>query len=173
MKAMGTFWATVMVVGLMVSSAAAQQGMMWHGSGGWGPMGEYCRMFSPHDLETMKGEIVTIEKGIPRMGMGHGVRMVLKTDKGEIPVHLGPSWYIENQDVKLEAGDQVEVTGARVKVQAKGEMHHGQGMMGVRPWMMDDQEFLMASEVKKGDQVLVLRDKDGMPRWGGWRSRGK
>jgi len=173
MRGMWSFWGTVTAIGLMVSTAGAQQGMMWHGSGGWGAMGDYCRMFSPDNLETIKGEVVRIEKGTPRMGMGPGVRMVVKNEKEEIPVHLGPAWYIENQDVKLETGDQVEITGSKVKGHAKGAMHQGQGMMGGRPWMMDDQEFLMAAEVKKGDQTLVLRDKDGMPHWSGWRSRGR
>jgi hypothetical protein len=29
-------------------------------------------------------------------------------------VHLGPSWYLENQDVKIEPKDKVEVKGSRI-----------------------------------------------------------
>ncbi len=28
--------------------------------------------------------------------------MNVKTDKETVSVHLGPSWYLENQDVKIE-----------------------------------------------------------------------
>lgn len=30
---------------------------------------------------------------------------------------------------------------------------------------------LVAAEVKKGGEVLVLRDANGFPAWGGWRRR--
>ena len=39
--------------------------------------------------------------------------MLVKTDKETISVHLGPSWYLENQDIKLEPKDKVDVKGAR------------------------------------------------------------
>ena len=32
--------------------------------------------------------------------------MLVKTDKDTVSVHLGPSWYLENQDVKIAAEGQ-------------------------------------------------------------------
>jgi len=83
--------------------------------------------------------------------MSAGVHMTLKTDKETISVQLGPSWYIENQDVKIEAKDKVEVKGSRIT--------------------FDGKPAIIAAEVKKGDEVLKLRDDNGFPLWSGWRRR--
>jgi hypothetical protein len=37
--------------------------------------------------------------------------------------------------------------------------------------MMGNMEAVIAREVKKGSETLVLRDKNGMPLWSGYRSR--
>ena len=73
----------------------------------------------------------------------------LKSEKEIIPVHLGPSWYMEKQAVTIAAGDKVEVTGSRIMYRGK--------------------PTIIAAEVKKGDQVLKLRDASGVPAWAGQR----
>ena len=45
--------------------------------------------------------------------------MNVKTDKETISVHLGPSWYFENQDVKIQPKDKVEVKGAKTTFAGK------------------------------------------------------
>jgi hypothetical protein len=137
---------------LTLSPVALAQGMKWRGSGGWGPGGAYGRMYDPKTVDTVTGEVVKVDRITPMRGMSGGVHLVLKTDKGDVSVHLGPQWYLENQDVKIEPKDTVEVTGSRVTVQG--------------------QPALIAAEVKKGDQVLKLRDTAGTPVWAGWRKRG-
>jgi hypothetical protein len=137
---------------LTLSPVALAQGMKWRGSGGWGPGGAYGRMYDPKTVDTVTGEVVKVDRITPMRGMSGGVHLVLKTDKGDVSVHLGPQWYLENQDVKIEPKDTVEVTGSRVTVQG--------------------QPALIAAEVKKGDQVLKLRDAAGTPVWAGWRKRG-
>jgi hypothetical protein len=73
------------------------------------------------------------------------VRLTVKTDKGTIPVFLGPNWFIEKQGMKISALDQIQVTGSRIMVRGK--------------------PVIIAAEVKKGDQVLKLRDERGAPLW--------
>jgi hypothetical protein len=85
-------------------------------------------------------------------GMSSGVHLVVKTDKGDVSVHLGPQWYLENQDVKIQPKDKVEVKGSRVTVQG--------------------QPAIIAAEVEKGGETLVLRDEAGVPMWAGWRAQG-
>lgn len=137
---------------LTLSPVALAQGMKWRGSGGWGPGGAYGRMYDPKTVDTVTGEVVKVDRITPMRGMSGGVHLVLKTDKGDVSVHLGPQWYLENQDVKIEPKDAVQVTGSRVTVQG--------------------QPALIAAEVKKGDQVLKLRDAAGTPVWAGWRKQG-
>jgi hypothetical protein len=122
------------------------------GEGGWGHHGQYGRLWDPNTVETVKGEIVDVKRVTPMKGMGAGIHFVLKTDKETISVHLGPQWYIENQDMTLKPKDKVEVTGSRVKI--------------------NDVPVILAAEVVKDDQVLKLRDEHGVPMWAGWRHRG-
>lgn len=147
MRSVVAFVAMLAIV--VPSSHALAQGMKWRGSGGWGPASAYGRMYDPKITETVSGEVVKIERITPMRGMSSGVHVVLKTDKGDLSVHLGPQWYLENQDVKIESKDKLEVTGSRVVVQG--------------------QPALIAAEVKKGDEVLKLRDASGFPMWAGWR----
>ena len=85
------------------AAALAQQGVMWRGGGGWGSGMPYSRMFNPQTVETIRGVVVLVEKIAPMRGMAYGVHAVVKTDKETISVHLGPDWYITNQDVRIEA----------------------------------------------------------------------
>jgi hypothetical protein len=75
---------------------------------------------------------------------------MVKTDKETISVHLGPGWYIENQDVKIEPHDRIEVKGSRITFEGK--------------------PAIIAAEVKKGDETLVLQDTSGFPVLSGWRA---
>jgi len=138
---------------LVSSDSFAQRGpgMMWRGSGGWGPGTQYNRMYDPKTVETISGEITAVDRITPAKGMSGGVHMNVKTDKETISVHLGPGFYIENQDVKLQAKDKVEVKGSRIT--------------------FDGKPAIIAAEVKKGEEVLKLRDDAGFPVWIGWRRR--
>ena len=134
-----------------VSFAQRGPAMMWRGSGGWGPGTQYNRMYDPKTVETISGEVASVDRITPAKGMSGGVHMNVKTDKETISVHLGPSWYLENQDVKIAAKDKVEVKGSRIT-------------FGGKP-------VIIAAEVKKGDEVLKLRDDAGFPVWIAWRRR--
>jgi hypothetical protein len=134
-----------------LSFAQPRGGMMWRGSGGWGPGSQYNRIYDSKALETITGEVTAIDRITPIKGMSGGVHINVKTDKETISVHLGPSWYLENQDIKIEVKDKVEVKGSRVT-------------FGGKP-------ALIASEIRKGNEVLTLRDEAGFPAWMAWRRR--
>lgn len=145
----------IAVVGILVTAVSSfaqpRPGTMWRGSGGWGPGSQYNKMYDPKAVETISGEVTKVDRITPAKGMTGGVHMLVKTDKETVSVHLGPSWYIENQDVKIEPKDKVEVKGSRVT-------------FGGKP-------ALIASEVRKGNEVLTLRDEAGFPAWMAWRRR--
>jgi hypothetical protein len=152
MKKFITLMTMVTLLGfIFTTEALAQRGMGQKGSGGWGAGTPYGRMYNPQTVETICGEVVSVDKITPMKGMYYGVHLALKTDKETISVHLGPAWYIENQDVKIEPKDKIEVKGSRIT--------------------FEDKPALIAAEVKKGDDVLVLRDTSGFPVWSGWRRR--
>lgn len=66
-----------------------------------------------------------------------------------ISVHLGPGWYIENQDIKIEPKDKIEVRGSRITFKGK--------------------PAIIAAEIKKGEEILKLRDENGFSVWCDWR----
>ena len=136
---------------MVTAESFAQPMMKWRGSGGWGMGSHYGRMYDPKTVETISGVVEKIEKITPMKGMSYGVHVLVKTEKETIDIHLGPGWYIENQDVKIMQGDKVEVTGSRITFQ--------------------DKPAIIAAEVKKGDEILKLRDGNGSPAWAGWRRR--
>jgi len=119
--------------------------------GGWGMGSSYQRMYNPATVETVTGTVQSVQKTTPMRGMQYGIHLIVKTDKETIPVHLGPGWFIEKQDQQIAKGDSVEVKGSRATV-------------GGKP-------VIIAAEVKKGDEVLKLRDENGVPVWAGWRRR--
>ena len=140
-----------MAGGLVIGEAWAQKGMRLKGSGGWAPGSPYARLYDPRTVETVSGEIASVDPITPMKGMSPGVHLTVKADKETLSVHLGPTWYLENQDVKLAPGDTVEITGSRITFAG--------------------QPALIATEVKKGNETLTLRDGAGNPMWSAWRRR--
>jgi hypothetical protein len=152
MKKMGAVKVALAIFSLLFTVGSfAQMGPMWKGSGGWGMGMQYSKMYNPNTVETVTGVVVGLDKITPMKGMSHGVHMMMKTDKETISVHLGPEWYIENQDIKIEQKDKVEVKGSRITFEGK--------------------PTIIAAEVKKGKEILKLRDEKGIPVWSGWRHR--
>ena len=134
-----------------VNESIAQRGMGRGRPRGWGPGNQYCLVYKPDTTETISGEVISVEKTVPRKGMFYGVHLMVKTAKKTVSVNLGPGWYIENQGIIIEPEDKLEITGSRVT--------------------FDGEEAIIASEVKKGDEVLKLRDENGLPFWRGRRAR--
>jgi hypothetical protein len=103
------------------------------------------RNYDPKTVETIQGKVLSVEKTTPAQGRGYGVHLVLQTDKETISVHLGPAWYLDKQTPHIEANDTITVTGSRVTI--------------------DGKPAIIAAQVKKGNEILKLRDENGIPAW--------
>ena len=102
-------------------------------------------MFDPKTLETFSGEVTTVDQLAPGYGMSDRVSLALKTDKHMILVILGPTWFYKVRNFKIEPKDRLEVKGSMITTM--------------------EEPLFIATEVKKGDQVLNLRDDSGYPVW--------
>lgn len=112
----------------------------------------YKEIFDPKTIKTISGQVIKIDQ-VPEFGFGLQMRLTVFVDKKEIlPVLLGPAFYIVSprQTKHFKLGDNVTVTGSQVAV--RGE------------------PFMIATTVKIGNEVLRLRDKDGIPGWIGWKT---
>jgi hypothetical protein len=103
-------------------------------------------------VETLSGTVIEVERlGPQRVERLSQVHLLLKTDRETLTVQLGPESWLAQQNFNLAPGDQVTIKGSRIN----------------RP----RETFLIAGEVKKGNQVLSLRDENGRPLWA--RDRGQ
>ena len=102
------------------------------------------RNYDSKTVETIQGKVVSVEK-TPSKGGAYGVHLILQAEKETISVHLGPGWYVEKQTPRIEPNDTVIVTGSRVTVGGK--------------------TVIIGAQVKKGNEVLNLRDENGIPAW--------
>jgi hypothetical protein len=134
------------------------------GGMGWGIGSAYNRLYNPTTLETLKGVVVSVDSfsamaatpaltpsGRQMPGMHPGIRLMLKTEKDTISVHLGPAWFIENQEGRILARDSVEVIGSRIT--------------------FIDKPAIIAAHITKGRAELRLRDEKGVPVWSAWRRK--
>ena len=97
-------------------------------------------------VETLSGTVMEVEQLPPRMAARLSeVHLQLKTDKETVLVKLGPQSWLAQNNFTLAPGDGVTIKGSRIR----HPLH----------------SFLMAGEVRKGNQVLPLRDENGRPLW--------
>ena len=123
-----------------------------HGKGeGCAAKGSDCPGYDKSAMTTFKAQVVSLDKEECKGCKMMHVDLVVQTKDEKLTVRLGPAWYIDKQGL-LEKNDVVEIYASKTK---KG-----------------DTDFLVAGKIIKGEDVLVLRDKDGLPMWRGWR-RGK
>ena len=111
------------------------------------------KIFDPKTITTITGKIVKAEP-VLEPGFGMRLQLLVYTDKKGIQqVYLGPIWYIEGsgQEKRFKAGDEVTVSGSQVT--------------------LNDEPYIIATTVKRGNGVLRLRNNDGVPAWVGWTTK--
>jgi hypothetical protein len=103
------------------------------------------RDYDPKTVETIGGNVLSVEKITPAKRRGDWVQLMLQTQKETIAVQLGPAWYIDKQTPRIEANDTITVTGSRLT--------------------LDGRLAIVAADVTKGNELLKLRDDNGLPFW--------
>ena len=109
-------------------------------------------LYAPNTETTVKGTVQQVGTAVvPGGGLGQQAQgkysgpilLDLKADSGMFKVVVGPSSFVESKGFKFAQGDQIEVTGSK----------------------FHDENTIIAREIKRGDQVLVLRNTQGIPEW--------
>lgn len=112
----------------------------------WKEGGEYDSLFNPNAVRTLHGTIASVGTFRLEGTDVEGLRLRVKTDDGKtVTVHAGPRPYVERQNISLHYGDEVTIMGSPAKV----------------GW----RDVIVASQIKKGEDTLELRTKEGKPRW--------
>ena len=147
-------WIGIIVVALVLASFTLADAQRWGGKGRWPAWaGNYYHWnWNPATVETLKGEVMTKDTITPPKGRSvlPAVGLTLKKeDEYAIYAHLGPQWYFDKQELAVEVGDKVEVTGSKITVEGN--------------------TVLLVSSIKKGDKTWQFRDPQGFPYWSGRR----
>lgn len=112
-----------------------------------GKGGESGGQYNPKTVVTVSGVVVSKTQPSVQQGLPYLVYLTLETEAGQIAIFLGPNLYVDQLPVKIKALDRIQVTGSKV--------------------MWGGKTVILAAEVKKGDQVLKVRDPHGVPLWSG------
>ncbi len=97
----------------------------------------------------LNGEIIAIEYYDAGNCMNSGIHIRLKTASSEMSVHLGPVWYVNQQEQLLSIGDSAAVTGLQTQ--------------------FNGQPAVIAIDITTSRGMLKLRDERGTPFWRGNR----
>ena len=136
-----------LLVGLSILTLVLA-GVSWGQTGPQGGKeGESGGQYNPKTVVTVSGVVVSKTRPAVQQGLPYLVYLTVQTEEGQIAVFLGPSLYVDQLPVEIKALDRIQVTGSKV-------------MWGGKP-------VILAAEVKKGDQVLKLREPNGNPLWSG------
>lgn len=107
---------------------------------------DYNSIYDLKTIEVTGGTVTSVDKVYSdKNNTNYGVHITLYSESSPIPVHLGPAWYLENQDFQISSGDYLTITGSRVTLTSG--------------------QVIIAKEVMKEDKILMLRDSNGYPLW--------
>lgn len=115
----------------------------------WSGEGMHGKAFNPSTVKTITGTVESVgsfkPEGAPAGATG-GLRLRVKTADGQkVTVYGGPISFAEQKDFFVMPGDQISITGSETKIRGRS--------------------VLLASQLKKGNKTLELRDKSGKPLW--------
>lgn len=128
---------TLVLAGVSWGQAGPQGGK------GGGPIGQY----DPQTVITVSGVVVSLTPPQAEAGLPYLAYLTLRTEEEKIKVFLGPNLYVDKLPMKIKELDRILVTGSKITWEGK--------------------PVILAAEVKKGEQVLKLREPNGTPLWSG------
>lgn len=105
----------------------------------------YNRRYDLNQVETLDGEVVSIDTYTSPRGISQGVHLLVDTGKETIDVHLAPSWYLQDQDFDIAPEDKIVITGSRIN--------------------LNGEPAIIARQIERGNETLILRDNNGFPMW--------
>ncbi len=105
--------------------------------------------YDPHTETKMRGTVDEV-KLPPKGSEKEPVYLLVKNGTDTLDVYLCPESFLADMGVSFSKGDAIALTGAKVK--------------------QDGADLILAREVVKGNDTLVLRDDKGNPVWN-WKRR--
>ena len=106
------------------------------------PVAQGAALYQPNAEITVSGTVTEVRDFACPVSEGElGSHLVLKTANGEVMVHLAPGRIMRSQQLRFAPGDQIIVTGAKVRALGSKD--------------------LIAREIVRGGEDWVFRDRAG------------
>lgn len=94
---------------------------------------------------TMEGIVSSVERPRPEDSQAYVHLVVTPADGVPIRLVLAPGWYLDEQGIRLEPRQTVQVSGKRV--------------------VKDGQSGIVVQRLRRGDESYILRDEHEQPKW--------
>ncbi|HMK24324.1 MAG TPA: hypothetical protein VK466_18480 [Terriglobales bacterium] len=124
----------VVVVAFLIWSFAAYPGRHTTATG--------ATVYDPAHEVLLAGTVKDVQNVIcPESAGTMGAHLLLQTSKGNVWVHLAPTGIMQHRNLAFIPGEQIRVLGSEVRV--------------------FDRHDVLAREVYRGNEIVVLRDTKG------------
>lgn len=108
----------------------------------------YERPFDPQNMVELMGKVLEFVNSQEKKDEIRGAALILETKDEEVPIHLGPTWYMDHQPHQFKQGDKIQVTGSKTRFK--------------------ETEIIVATKIQRGNMEMILRDEEGNPVWESW-----
>jgi hypothetical protein len=98
--------------------------------------------YDPATEATVAGTVKEVQEFWCPLSDDRGLHLVLKTDNGDVLIHIAQARFLRRQDISFRAGDKVQVLGSKVK-----------------------SDTYIARQVNRGSETFFFRDPQGKPLW--------
>jgi hypothetical protein len=104
-------------------------------------------VYDPATVVKVPGIVASVKR-VPAGNLLAGVHLLVKSNTDTFDVYLGPSDFLKFLKVSFPAGDQIEVTGSKVK--------------------LGNTDVILTRKADDGYTLVTLRDANGVPVWQNW-----
>ena len=96
---------------------------------------------------TVKGTVEELKLPAKANEIAH---LIVKSGSETVDVYLCPKSFLDDMSLSFTKGEEIAVTGSKVK--------------------LDEADMVLAREVAKGNDTVMLRDPKGVPVWN-WQKK--
>lgn len=101
--------------------------------------------YNPAAEVTISGVVTETREFFCPISDDQALHLVLRSAQSVLLVHVAPTRFLRAQGFQFHAGEALDVVGTRVNFQ--------------------QQDAMLAREITRGNEVLIVRDHQGRPLW--------
>lgn len=100
--------------------------------------------YDPDSVISVSGVVVDVREQAEPVAL-QGVHVMLRSERHPVHVFIAPAGFMKAFGFRLAKGDDLQVSGSKVR--------------------FDGADLILARQLRKDSEILVLRNDDGAPYW--------